>query len=158
MIEYLDKFGTKIEAGNILLQHRDNGAFLGIVKEIDGLLCFCRQSYYDSEQGRQLLNQMDLSKISVLDVSKFNLQFKKTGLVQCFDINGIEIQEGMGLFIGNTNSGNGNIIEKHGNELVFGFGTERNPNYKSLAKLSTLNIDFIVEFIPTAYLDEKHNE
>ena len=160
MIEYLDKFGTKIKVDNILLQHRDDGAFLGVVKETDGLLYFCRQSYYDSEQGRQLLNQIDLSKISVLDVSKFNRQFKKTGLVQCFDINGIEIQKGMGLFIGNFNGGNGNIIEKQGNELVFGFGTESNPHFESLTKLSTLNIDFIVEFIPIEYLDElnKRNE
>lgn len=154
MIKYIDKFGKEIKRGAILLKHKDNGAYVGVAKEIDNLLYFCCQRYYDSEQGRTLLCEMDLSKLSVFDIAKFNKKNQNKGIIRYYDKNGIEIREEMCLFIGNENSGNGGPIEKQGNDLMFGFGTSYDPDFISLSKLMTKNknIDFIVEFIPQKYL------
>ena len=154
MIKYIDKFGKEIKKGDVLLNYRNNGARIGVAREIDNLLYFCRQSYYDSEQGRIPLCEMDLSKLSVFDIPTFNKKNQNNGIIRYYDKNGIEIREEMCLFIGNENSGNGGPIEKQGNDLMFGFGTSYDPDLISLSKLMTKNknIDFIVEFIPQKYL------
>lgn len=158
MIEYLDKFGKKIQDGDFLLVHRDDGAFVNITSQINGLLYCCDPSYYGSEQGRQALHEVDLSKVSVFDIDEFNRQFKKTGVVRYVDTNGIEIHEGMCLFIGSIHSGCGVLVTMHEGELSIESGTERNPYFTSLAKvIKNQDFDFIVTFIPDKYL-HKNNQ
>lgn len=154
MIKYIDKFGKEIKKGDVLLNYRNNGARVGVTREIDNLLYFCCQSYYDSEQGRIPLCEMDLSKLSVFDIATFNKKNQNKGIIRYYDKNGIEIREEMCLFIGNENSGNGSPIKKQGNDLMFGFGSSYDPHLISLSKLMARNknIDFIVEFIPAKYL------
>lgn len=154
MIKYIDKFGKEIKKGDVLLSYRNNGARVGVTREIDNLLYFCYQSYYDSEQGRIPLCEMDLSKLSVFDIATFNKKNQNKGIIRYYDKNGIEIREEMCLFIGNENSGNGSPIKKQGNDLMFGFGSSYDPHLISLSKLMARNknIDFIVEFIPAKYL------
>lgn len=79
MIKYIDKFGKEIKKGDVLLNYRNNGARIGVAREIDNLLYFCCQRYYDSEQGRIPLCEMDLSKLSVFDIPTFNKKKSKQG-------------------------------------------------------------------------------
>ena len=159
MIEYFDSFGKKIQDDDFLLVHRDDGAFVNIISQINGLLYCCNPSYYGSEQGRQALHEVDLSKVSVFDIDEFNRQFKKTGVVRYVDTNGIEIHEGMCLFIGSIHSGCGVLVTMHEGELSIESGTERNPYFESLAKvIKNQDFDFIVTFIPDKYLHKNNNK
>lgn len=156
MIEYFDRFGKKIQDGDFLLIHGDNDASVNIINQIDGLLYCCNPSYYGSEQGRQALHEVDLSKASVFDIDEFNRQFKKAGAVRYVDTNGIEIHEGMCMFIGTISSGCGVLVTMHEGVLSIESGTERNPYFESLAKvIRNQNCDFFVTFIPSVYLDKE---
>lgn len=155
-MKYFDKFGTKIQDGNILLYHRkqlDNVYLVGIAKEINSSLYFRDTTSYSSTQNDISLDEIDSSKIRVLNIFEFNKLWADDDEIQYYDNNGIRIKDKMVLFMGNIYGGNGGTVTKQGNDLTFCFDMNH-TEFLSLSKIKkhNIDIDFFIVCIPTEYL------
>ena len=148
MVEYYDKFGKEITEGSLVLSDSADGAYCGFIKTIDNIFHFCYAGGYCAYNQIYPLIEMNLSTVQLLDVSLFNNQFHNCGNIRYCDDYGIDIKEGMSIFIGDRTGGTGGPIEKKGSDLFFGecslselFAPERKKFY-----------NIVVVYIPRKYL------
>lgn len=150
MIKYYDKYGKEVIEGSLLLSENKKGAYCGFAKNIENQLHFCYTGGYCAPNQIRPLHEMDLSKIILFEVSTFNNKFPKYGNAVYYDDYGIEIKEGMSIFIGNRSSGTGGPVDRKETDLFFNDCPLSELFISDTKKL----LDIVVVYIPCNYLTE----